>query len=374
MIETINRNKHKITIDCGKVNGKRKRISKIFIGNKTDAKIFESELKKEILINTNNTNRYQTTTFYSLIDMYLEHHCKTKLKDNTIYGYKFLLKVIKSEIKDIEVKKITPLLLEEYYSILNKKYNYSSNTIIHHYNLLNNIFEQAVKWEIINRNPNTSIDKPKLVKKEAKFYDKKEIDLLLNCLNKEPLMHKTPILLCLDTGMRREELNGLLWKDIDFDNNIVDINKVRIAVGKEIIVEEPKTKNSKRKIYFTELSKESLKALKKEQQALYKSLGKTWSEYNYVFINYKDGKEIYPDTLSKVFKKILKRYGLREITFHQLRHTNATLLINSNVDINTVSERLGHSNVATTLNVYTHVLDDTKKQVADKMNEILTIS
>jgi len=366
MIQTIGKNKYKITIECGIIEGKRKRISKTFYGNKKDAKLFENDLKKNF---GKGSHKEDEITFYQLIDIFINERCKNTIKDNTIYNYENLIKVIKKEISDINIVKIGPYVLQKYYNKLSEEYKYSSNTIGHHYTLINSIFELAVKWKMLEVNPNKAIEKPKIIKKESKFYDQQDVNKLLKVLENESLSHRVPIILCLDSGMRREELNGLLWEDIDFKTNTININKVRIAVGNKVVVEEPKTTNSKRKIVVSQYAINLLKELKKEQISNFKTLGIKFKESNYVFVN-ENGIEYYPDTLSKIFKKIIKKYELKKITFHELRHTSATLLISNNVDINSVSERLGHSNVSTTLNIYTHTLEKTKKEMARKMDNI----
>ena len=131
MIQNIDKNKYKITIECGFINSKRKRISRTIIGTKAEAKIKEAELIRE----SKSGNIYQKAniTFKELSDMFIEDYCITRLKENTIFGYKNLLKTIIKEIGYISIKDITSYVLEKYYNKLSSKYNYSSNTIIHHY-------------------------------------------------------------------------------------------------------------------------------------------------------------------------------------------------------------------------------------------------
>lgn len=220
------------------------------------------------------------------------------------------------------------------------------------------------KWDIIANNPNKQINKPKIIKEEANFYTQKDIKKLLSILENYSLEIKLPIILCIDTGFRREELNGLQWNDIDFTNNTINVNRVRLAVGKKIVIEDPKTINSKRIVQISKFCISLLKELKEEQKRQYKKLNKEFKENYFIFIN-EYGKPIYPDTISKRFKKILEKNNLKKITFHELRHTSATLLINSNIDINSVSKHLGHANVSTTLNIYAHVLEKTKQEMAN---------
>ncbi|MBE6140906.1 MAG: site-specific integrase [Firmicutes bacterium] len=151
------------------------------------------------------------------------------------------------------------------------------------------------------------------------------------------------------------------------------IHSYSIIKTKKIVIEAPKTINSKRIVQISEFCIGLLKELKEEQKRQYKKLNKDFKENYFIFVN-EYGEPIYPDTISKRFKKILEKNNLKKITFHELRHTSATLLINSNIDINSVSKRLGHANVSTTLSIYTHVLDKTKQEMANKMNDILTNS
>ena len=168
--------------------------------------------------------------------------------------------------------------------------------------------------------------------------------------------------------MRREELNGLKWKDIDFNNQTLTIKRIRIAVGEKIVIESPKTVNSTRTIIISEYSINLLRELKNEQIPLYYKNNKKFNDNCFVFINNKC-EPIYPDTLSKKFKKIIKDNNLKKITFHELRHTNASLLINSNIDINSVSKRLGHSDTSITMEIYTHAFEESKNAQNMKNND-----
>ena len=370
MIETINKSKFKVTVDCGKINGQRKRISRTYIGTKKEAKIFEQELIKQIKNNNNCYKKNKELVFNDLIDIFINDYCIDNLKDNTVYGYNSLIKTIKKEIGYVKINELSVYLLQQFYNKLKKDYGYTSNTILHYYTLIGNILEKTKSISNIRNNPNKEIDKPKISKNEASFYELEDISKLKKVLENYTLDIKTPILLCLDTGMRREELNGLKWGDIDFNNKTLSIERIRIAVGKKIVVESPKTVNSIRTIIISDYSINLLKELKKEQIKLYNSMNKSFNNNCFIFIN-DNCEPIYPDTLSKRFNKIIKNNNLKKITFHELRHTNASLLINSNIDVNSVSKRLGHANVSTTLNIYTHVLDKSKEEMANKMNEIL---
>lgn len=368
MIKTLAKNKYKVVVEIGKIDGKRSRITKIVNGIHKEAKLKEADMIREV--QNNQYKKPKKITLHELSNMFIEDYCKSNLKENTTYGYTVLLKNILSEMGNIQIENITPYTLQKFYNRLFNEYNYSSNTVAHYYTLLNNIFRKAVIWKFIKENPNATIDKPKIPKKTIKFYDYNQVNKLLEALKNEPITYRAMIVLCLDSGMRREEINGLKWSDINFLTNEIAINRVRLIVNKKEIVETPKTECSKRIIVVAEQTMNLIRELKEYQNKNRELLQDKWLNTDYVFVT-QEGKPYYPDMPSKILKRILKRYNLEKITFHQLRHTSASLLINSNADITSVSARLGHANTSTTLNIYSHALDESKKEMANKMSTIL---
>ena len=135
--------------------------------------------------------------------------------------------------------------------------------------------------------------------------NEEDIKELFKALDKEPIYYQAPIILCLETGMRREELNGLKWEDINFERKEVTVKEIRIATGREIVIETPKTFKSQRTITITDFSLKYLKELKEYQDNCAKLLKNKWKNTGYVFVN-NEGAPFYPDTLSKIFKKIQK--------------------------------------------------------------------
>ena len=307
-----------------------------------------------------------------LVNIYLEDYCKDNLKENTIYGYKNLLKVILPELGSLKVKDITTRTLQRYYNKLKRENGYCSNTIRHHYVLINSIFEIGIKWQLVSTNPNKCIEKPKANAKKAKIYNYEQLNKFLEVLDLEPIYYQAPMLLCVDTGMRREELNGLKWENVDLERGIIRVREVRLAVGKDTVVTTPKTDNSNRDIDITQKTLRALKKLKEYQNNLANVLGNKWNDTGYVFVN-DSGSPYYPDTLSYFFKKIIKKYNLDDLTFHQLRHTSASLLLHSKEDIVSVSARLGHSNVSTTLDIYAQIVEELEeKSIVKTMSNILS--
>ena len=248
----------------------------------------------------------------------------------------------------------------------------SEKTIRNHIGIIGSILSTAVKWNIIKDNPVKRIDLKKVSKSKAKYYDDTQVSKMLNALNSEPLMYKTMLYLSIDIGLRKSELTGLKWTDVDFKNSQVSINKQRHYVtGYGTIESKPKTEAGTRVVTVSKTVLNLLKQYRQEQIEQRLKLGTAWKNSPYIFLN-EDGSEISPNQPYKWFIKFLERHNLPRITFHQLRHTNASLLISAGEDIVTVSTRLGHADKNITLNTYSHIIKNRDIQIANRMDEFFT--
>lgn len=180
------------------------------------------------------------------------------------------------------------------------------------------------------------------------------------------------ISVAVQTGMRRGEILGLRWKDIDLENKTVSIEQsLRRGVKGAPEFSDPKTEQSKRTIFITDATVEVLKKQKKEQAKDRLLLGKDYmNEHDLVFAK-NDGSLIQPNTLHKRFEKIRQRAGL-DLRFHDLRHTHITLLVKANADLEVIRKRAGHSNITTTLG-YTHAQEDMQKEAIKKFENQLSL-
>lgn len=248
----------------------------------------------------------------------------------------------------------------------------SGRTALHYHRLISSMLEKAVKWQIIFSNPCSRVEAPKAERKEAEYLDEIQATRLLECLESEPLKYRTIITLLLYSGMRRGELCGLEWSDINFDENIIDINKSSLYVtGKGTIEDTTKTFSSQRVIKMPSHVMDILREYRIEQLKERFSLGDKWIDSNKIFTQW-NGAPIYPGTVSSWFADFIKRNNLPHISVHSLRHTNATLLIANGTDLRTVSKRLGHSNMTTTGNIYTHAIKTADERAADALRDILS--
>ncbi|WP_250635741.1 site-specific integrase [Paenibacillus naphthalenovorans] len=161
----------------------------------------------------------------------------------------------------------------------------ASGTIQYQHRILKNIFNRAVEWRVIKRNPAADVQKPKVVYKEVIPYDETEVEQMLQALEKEPYHWRVMITLALTTGLRRSELLGLEWKHVDWDNGVIEVSQSMIhALKGDIIVKQPKTKNSNRKVALPNSMLEELKQYYAYRLSERNEMGDKWRGGEWFFI------------------------------------------------------------------------------------------
>lgn len=287
------------------------------------------------------------------------------------------LQVIKSCIQGVNISKQSADKITAYFGrndlfvpVDNKK-TLSAKTILHYHRLISSMLNTAVEWQLISSNPCDRVKPPKLEHNEAKYLDEVQAAELIKCLIDEPLQYKTIIMLLLYSGMRRGELCGLDWSDIDFKNNLVNISKSSLYLpGRGIYEDTTKNKTSERIIQVPQYMIELLIEHKKEQNRMRLLMGDQWHNTGKVFTA-QNGNPIHPDTITGWFGRFIKKNNLPDIHLHSLRHTNATLLIAAGTDIRTVANRLGHATASTTSNIYAHAIKSADEIASEKLADIL---
>lgn len=205
---------------------------------------------------------------------------------------------------------------------------------------------------------------------EIEVYNQDEVNEILQALKDEPTNIRALVEIAIFTGMRRGEIVGLKWSDIDFENQKVFVRR-SIYKPKDGKAQEklPKTKGSIRTISIPECLCKTLLEYRMHQDRHISFMGDAWKNLDYVFTE-EDGYVMNPQTPTKQFSKFLKRHDIRHLKFHGLRHTSATLLLANGCDIKTVSSRLGHSNIETT-GIYVHALESTDRTAANTFDSIM---
>jgi integrase len=373
-INKIDVNKYKITIELGyDILGNRKRKTEIFNGTKQEAIKREAELKSEFY-HIGKTMKINDLTFEELSEIFIEKYCIPNISRVTTFGYKKSLKRINPIIGKIKLNKITPLILDNMYQELRigkdgQELGYHS--MYNLYKVVNVMFNQAIRWEIMDKNPNLKANKPKREQKEKRFYDMNQVKKLLDVLDLESIKYKTLIVLALDSGARRSEICALRWSDINMNTRMMSITKSLKVIEGVIDEKTTKTESSKREIMLSESTIKQLEEYREWQNA-YKLVNKQrWVGTDDRVFTALDGSYMFPGTCDHILRKIVKKYNLDPICFHELRHTCASLLINSGIDPKTVSKRLGHADTSITMEIYTHSFEASKVACANKFDEMM---
>ena len=273
------------------------------------------------------------------------------------------------ETLNIKLKELTTEDIQEFYSAQLERV--SANTVIHYHAVIHRALKYAVKIKTIQSNPAVNVERPRKEKFIGSFYDKKEINTLFDIIQGHPL--EVAIKLAAFYGLRREEIIGLKWTAVDFENNTLTIQHTVTECnldGKHIEVasDTAKTDSSLRTMPLVTNFREMLLAKKEKQEHYRKLCGRSYcKEYlDYIFVNEMD-ERWKPRYLSDGFKRILEQNGLRRIRFHDLRHTCASLLLANNVPMKKIQEWLGHSEFSTTANIYAHLDYQSKISSAEAM-------
>lgn len=249
---------------------------------------------------------------------------------------------------------ITETELKEYYDHLRAR-GVKEITIKHHNNILRPALRKAYQSKLIPDNPFDFLEPIKKEKSPMSFYDKNEMKKLFEVMRGHKL--EIPFLIAAYYGFRRSEVLGLRWSAIDFDHKLISINHKLLVVDKEVILtDELKTKTSNRTLPLIPVIEEALLKHRAQIEENKKFYGNTYDQryLDYVCVE-ENGKIVYPDHMTKEFADLLKKHGLKHIRLHDLRHSCASNMLASGVQMKEIQEWLGHSNFSTTADVYSHL-------------------
>ena len=371
-VKEIERNKkYKITVAIGYNGNKRINHYETFYGGKKEAILRENEIKSQ-LKNNSFVNKSKIT-MKELLEEWLEYS-RDIWSPKTYIANTHWCEIINKSIGHIKLQDINVKILEDFYKELRENTTYSDKTIQHFYTIITTSLKRAIIWGYIVNNPNSFIEKPKVRKKEIQCYSPEEVEKLLECIKNESLKYQAMIYLAIDSGARRGEIVGLTWNDVDLKKQTLNINK-SVQYTKELGIFEKttKTQTSDRIIYLSNKTIEILKAYQKEQLENKLKLGSKWENSKRIFTTIVGG-DMHPDTPSQILEKIIKKYNLKRISFHGLRHTSISLQISSGIQAQIISKRAGHSSISTTHSIYSHFFDNEFKEVASAMNNILSVN
>lgn len=278
-------------------------------------------------------------------------------RPTTIAMYTSVLGVMLPYFGDMYLDEITGIHIMKYLSWLRNDYrtyygeHLSARTIKHHFNVLRLIFKFAELQEILHKDPVKKVSVPKLERKRVVALDEDDAKLFIANIKKLPFEYQCVMMILLTAGLRRGECIGLQWEDIDFNNMTISVNRgVTYTPQTGLIVSDPKTSNSFRTIPMMNEVANMLKQLK-----IFRSTEYPNTDIRKAYLFCKPGNPFEPIDPSAVTRKLntfVRQNHLPNISPHDLRHSCATLLLNSGADIKSVQEILGHASASTTLNFY----------------------
>ena len=237
----------------------------------------------------------------------------------------------------------------------------SAKTVLEHHRLISTIMTQAEREMLIPFNPAAKATPPKVHRSAPDYYQQDEITRILEALDSAPLKWRTMTYFLIDTGCRRGECCGLKWTDFDFESGIVTIERA-LLYSTNLGVYEGTTKTGNSRVLA--LAPETLEVLqewKAEQDSMKAAYGDAWTDTGYVFTQ-DNGERMNPDSLTDWLNKFSRENGLPHIHPHAFRHTAASLMIASGVDLVTAAGELGHASATTTANIYAHRIQEAREK------------
>lgn len=302
-------------------------------------------------------------TFAQWLDYWYKDIILPQIEETTAYGYRGIIEnYLKPQLGEIRLQKLTARDIQQYYTWLMDEKELSPNTVIKHHNLLTNTLNAAERQEYITKNPMRAVSPPKKRQREAKFYTPEQLGILLDKAVGTRL--ELPVFICAYLGLRRGELCGLRWSDVDLEHKTITIENTRTQAGKKEIEKGTKTASSTRTLYLPDTLCDMLKAAKEHQQACRAEYKNAYDDNDYVVVM-EDGRPFRPNYLSELFSKFLADNDLPKIVLHELRHTFASLSNQAGIPAYNIGKALGHSTPATTQKIYTHLLDQTHTQAVE---------
>lgn len=382
-----------LIINLGTKNEKGKYQQK-WIDLETTDKTIAKEKRNQILADLQRKGRYDEPskqTFGEWLDFWLNEIAKPKVKPKTYDDYEYVVRFhIKPQLGSIPLKKLSPEQLQIFYNKKQgeKKLGFkvddsknrlpsdkalSSRTIQKIQMIIQTSLQKAVAMRKISENPNAFLERVKYKRPQAKYLSTSQIiDLLENIIEDR---WYPAFVTSLGSGLRLGELVALKWDDINFKAALIRVDETVETVKthqqsgpkQRLNWQDPKSEKSKRVVPVPSDVIEVLGELKKRQRKEKLNGGSFYNDQGYIF-SWEDGRIVQPEYLSKHFNKLAKENGFEGITFHKLRHSYATMLLEKGEDIKTIQENLGHSSSQITSDIYAHVVDAMKERAAKKID------
>lgn len=369
-------NSWEINVNLGydPASGKRLRLFTTVHGSRRDAEAEERRLLRER--DTGSVADPHRLTVADYLAKWLQDYARPNVALKTLERYEDIVnRHLVPALGSLPLAKLKPLHIQDYYGKalqsgrLDGRGGLSPKTVLHHHRVLHLALKQAVRWQLLNRNPCDAVLAPRPLPREMHALDEVQtLTLLDGAVGTE--LH-APLVIAASTGLRRGELLALRWQDVDLAAATLAVRQsvVESRAG-DLSFKLPKTPKSRRVVALPQMAVRILMEHHRSQLETKLAIGSAYADHNLVFPRL-DGRPWSPDAFSCAFRALTRRLQL-PIRLHDLRHTHATQLLRQGIHPKIVSERLGHATVAITLDTYSHVLDGMDREAADSVDRALS--
>lgn len=349
------------------VNGER--VTRRGFSTKTEAKTAMatviSELSKEEYIAPS------TTLFKDYIEDWIKNRKNIEETTRELYMSYFNTHIAESDLGKIKLGSIAPLNVQSFVDSLQNEKKLAASTVNRIYSLIKTSLNFAKDMEIVKKNAAMKVEVPKVENVETEVWSVEAVDKFLK-ETRGKTRFWIAYFLAIMTGLRQGELLGLTWADIDFEKQTISVK--RSLRKDKVTTKRVKTTSSKRVIAISESVIEELKFQKERIEMEKGFLGSNYEDNDLVICSSK-GTHARASKVLETWKNLCEKHkepNLPDLTFHDLRHQHASLLLHLNSNIKLVSARLGHSNTSTTLNIYSHLMPDAQHVVVKGLDELFS--
>jgi integrase len=347
--------------------GKRRYVNKTVRGTGKEARQALTQMQRET-----DTGTLAAPTKHTL-KSFLETWLKTKVdvRARTLHDYAVRLKAdVIPELGSVRLSDVTPLTVNTLYAKLMQERGYSPRTVRYTHSVLHHALEQAVTWGFLVRNPTTHATLPRQTRRPPNVLGAEQIAKLLRETTNDTL-HALWTLL-LTTGLRPGEALALKWSDVV--NKAVAVRRTLCGNGKgsyTVVEAEAKTRGSIRTVTLPQTTLDALEVHRRRQAESVLRTGERYERRDFIFAS-TVGSPLDPAYVRRQWSATVKRLGLPRVRLYDTRHSHATALLTRGVNLAWVSERLGHSDIKLTKDVYAHVLPEAHREMAEVMEQIVT--
>lgn len=342
------------------------------------------KLNDELYRINNGMIKPSETILKDYLDMWLNDFVKPLRSENTVSSYKGSIdKYIEPVLGNLKLCDIKVIHIEQFLANM-RKTKLSSSTIQKHFLVINAALNKAIKLQMLQDNPCKYVEVPKRQKHSINILSLDEIQMIYNKLdiNKyDDFIFYLAIALTVETGLRRGEMCGLSWGNVDFDKKMIHVRDALIRIDDDFRISKLKTESSYRNLPLSDEVLKLLKHLQNLQRQNILQYGEFYTRFN-IFNNdptkydlvfvHQDGKYIVPSNFLQRLKRICGYCEInKNIRWHDLRHSNATLLLKDGVSMKVIQERLGHSMMQTTADIYAHVTDEMNRDATNVISNSL---